>query len=182
MTGLTQVRLSGLGGQGIVMAGLLLGEAGVIEGRNVSGSNFYGAQARGSECRSEVIFSENPIDFPQVILADVLVSMSQGTYDRDSGEVREGSGLILYDKGLVTPLEGLNVTQVGFPATDHSVKQLKNQQMANIVLLGALIEITKLVTPRALRKAIGLHIQPRFQALNLKALQLGTTLGRPLNG
>ena len=77
MTWMTQVRLSGFGGQGIVMAGLLLGEAGVIEGRYVSGSNFYGAQARGSECRSEIVFSAAPIDFPQIIIADVLVSMSQ---------------------------------------------------------------------------------------------------------
>ena len=100
MPEITQVRLSGFGGQGIVLAGILLGEAGVIDGKYISGSNSYGAQARGSECKSEVVFSDRPIDFPHLTTADILVAMSQGAYDMFCEDVKERSGLILYDQVL----------------------------------------------------------------------------------
>ena len=73
------MRLSGFGGQGVVLAGILLGQAGVIDGKYVSGSNSYGAQARGSGCKSEIVFSDGPIDFPHLTTADILVAMSQGS-------------------------------------------------------------------------------------------------------
>ncbi len=107
------VRLAGFGGQGIVLAGLLLGEAGTIDGKFVAGSNSYGAQARGSACKAEVILSEEPIDYPHVIVADILVAMSQGAYDLFSREVKEPAGLILYDRTRVKANEALKLRQVG---------------------------------------------------------------------
>jgi 2-oxoglutarate ferredoxin oxidoreductase subunit gamma len=177
-----QVRLSGFGGQGTVLAGILLGEAGVIDGRYVSGSNSYGAQARGSGCKSEIVLSDRPIDFPQLIIADILMTMSQGAYDLFCEDVRETSGFILYDQGQVVPKERLNVTQMGVPATEQALKKLKNKQVANIVLLGALIEITKIVSPRAIQKAIHTHVSERFRRLNLKALATGMELARRIDG
>ncbi len=177
MTGITQVRLSGFGGQGIILAGLLLGQAGVIEGKHVAGSGSYGAQARGSGCKSEIVFSGSPIDFPHLITADILVAMSQGTYHTYCDDVRE-QGLIFYDKGLVTPKEGLSVKQRGVAATEISIKKFKNKQVANIVLLGAVVEATKMVSSKTIRKAITLHIGERFRALNLKALRTGMELGK----
>jgi 2-oxoglutarate ferredoxin oxidoreductase subunit gamma len=182
MSEIIQVCLSGFGGQGIILAGLLLGQAGVIDGRYVSGSSSYGAQARGSECRSEIVFSDHPIDYPHLIEVDHLIAMSQKTYDPYSKEVKEDSGFILYDHGTVTPKENLKVKQVGFPATEYSVKKLKNKQMANIVLLGAFVEITKLVSLKAIKKAICTHVSERFKEINLKALQLGMELARHRNG
>lgn len=182
MTDLRQVRWSGLGGQGVVLAGVLLGQAGVIDGKYVSGSNSYGAQARGSECRSEIIFSDGPIDFPHLVIADFLITMSQGTYGLYSKDVREASGLILYDSGLITPKEGLKVKQVGIPATEYAVKKLKNKQVANIILLGAFIEMTKIVSTKAIRKAIVLNVNEKFKNLNLKALQVGRDLSKMIHG
>jgi 2-oxoglutarate ferredoxin oxidoreductase subunit gamma len=182
MAEITQIRLSGFGGQGVVLAGVLLGEAGAIDGNHVSGSNSYGAQARGSGCKSEVIFSTGPIDFPHLIGADILIAMSQGAYDQSCGEVGEDSGLILYDQGPVTPKEGLKVKQIGIPATNQALKKLKNKQVANIVLLGALLEATKIVSIGAMEKAIKVHVSERFRALNLEALKLGQDLGREVNG
>jgi 2-oxoglutarate ferredoxin oxidoreductase subunit gamma len=182
MPNIMQVRLAGLGGQGVILAGLLLGQAGVFDGRSVSGSNFYGAQARGSGCKSEIAFSDGPIDFPHLVTADILVAMSQGAYDSLSDDVREETGLILYDHGWVTPKERAGVRQVGIPATEVSVKRLKSKQAANIVLLGAFVEITKMVSPGAVRKAIRLHVSEKFQGLNLKALQVGMELGRQVHG
>ncbi len=179
---ITQVRLSGFGGQGVVLAGILLGEAGVVDGRYVSGSNSYGAQARGSGCKSEIVLSDRPIDFPHLITADILVAMSQGAYDLFCEDVRETSGLILYDQGQVVPKEPLNVKQMGVPATEQALKKLKNKQVANIILLGALIEVTKIVTPKAVRKAIHIHVSERFLSLNLKALGAGMELARQIDG
>ncbi len=182
MAEITQVRLSGFGGQGIVLAGILLGEAGVIEGKYVAGSNSYGAQARGSSCKSEVVFSDEPIDFPHLITSDILVAMSQGAYDTFYADVKEKSGLILFDQGQVMPKEGLHAIQIGIPATEYGLKRLKNRQVANIILLGALIEATKIVSCKAMKKAIHTHVAERFRNLNLKALRIGIELGKRVHG
>jgi len=182
MNGMKQVRLSGFGGQGVVLAGLLLGQAGVFDGKYVSGSNSYGAQARGSGCKSEIIFSDGPVDFPHLTIADILVAMSQGAYDLYCQDVREESGLILYDPGLVNPKDDLKVMHVAIPATEVSIKRLQNKQAANILFLGALIEVTRIVSLQAMRKAISTHVGERFRPLNLKALRIGMELGRKRHG
>ena len=182
MAEIKQVRFSGTGGQGVLLAGALLGEAGVVEGKWVSGSNSYGAQARGSGCRSEIVFSSAPIDYPHLMVADFLVSMSQGTYDLYACDVREREGLILYDEGLVEPSEGRGIRQIGISATKEALRKLNNKQVANIVLLGAFVEITKIVSPRAVRKALKIHINERFRDLNLKAFEMGRALGREADG
>jgi 2-oxoglutarate ferredoxin oxidoreductase subunit gamma len=182
MPEITQVRLAGFGGQGIVLAGVLLGEAGVIDGKYIAGSNAYGAQARGSNCKSEIVFSDGPIDFPHLTIADILVSMSQEAYNTFCDDVKEKSGLILFDQNQVIPREGLNLIQMGIPATEYALKRLKNKQVANLILLGALIEITKIVSLKAVRKAIHTHGNERFRSLNLKALRLGVELGRRIHG
>ncbi len=182
MTEIKQVRISGLGGQGVVLAGLLLGQAGVLEGKNIAGSNSYGAQARGSGCKSEIVFSDGPISYPHLTIADILVAMSQGAYDLYFRDVREESGFILYDEGLVKPKEGLKMKQRGVPATEYGMKELKNKQVANIIILGVLVEITKIVSPQVLQKAIGLYINERFRNLNFKAFRLGMELGKKIHG
>jgi len=182
VTEIKQIRLSGFGGQGIILAGTLLGQAGVIDGKYVAESSSYGAQARGSGCKSEVVFSDRPIDFPRVTTADVLFVMSQGAYDVYYADVKADSGIILYDDGQVVAKEDLIVEQIGIPATDYAIKKLKNSQVANIILLGALIEISEIVPSLALQKAIRVHVSERFRSLNLKALRIGTDLGREVHG
>ncbi len=182
MSAITQVRLSGFGGQGIVLAGVLLGQAGVLDEKFVTGSNSYGAQARGSGCKAEVVFSDHPIDFPQVIVADILVAMSQGGYQQYAPEVRKPSGLILYDQGQVRAEADSDGQQIGIPATEWAIKKIKAKQSANIVMLGALTEITRLVSIQAMQKAIRLLVAERFRRLNLEALKIGTQLGRQTRG
>jgi 2-oxoglutarate ferredoxin oxidoreductase subunit gamma len=182
MSGITQIRLGGFGGQGIVLAGVLLGHAGVIEGKQVSVSNSYGVAARGSDCKSEIIFAESPIDYPHLIAADYFVAMSQGAYNTYLKDVRPDSGLVLFDEGFVKPREVPQVAQKAVPATNSAIARLKDRQAANIVLLGALVEASGIVTVKAIRKAIMTQIDERFRALNLKALSLGMELGRQLHG
>ena len=152
----------------------------MIGGKNVAGSGSYGAQARGSGCKSEIVFSDGPIDFPHLVTSDILVAMSQGAYHTYSKDVKQG-GLIFYDRGLVTPEQELRVKQSGIPATEISIKRLKNKQVANIVLLGVVVETTTIVSPKAVRKAIALHIGERFRALNLKAFRTGSELGKKID-
>lgn len=182
MNGMVQVRISGFGGQGIVLAGVLLGQAGVLEGKYVAGSNSYGAQARGSGCKAEVVLSDSPIDYPQVIAADILVVMSQGGYQQYQSEVKRPAGLILYDQGLVRPEAGSGVQQIGIAATDQALKQFKTQQPANLVMLGALIAVGHLVSIEAMGKAIRLEIPERFRKTNLQALKIGVKLGKEIRG
>jgi 2-oxoglutarate ferredoxin oxidoreductase subunit gamma len=182
MRPITQVRLSGFGGQGVVLAGVLLGQAGALDGRFVAGSNSYGAQARGSGCKAEIVLSDNPIDFPHLIVADILVAMSQGGYEQYAPDVRPASGLILFDQGQVKPKEDLPLRQLAIPATSRSIKFLKSKQAANMVFLGALIGITNILSVRAMQRAIRLHIPEGFRKLNLEALKIGLNIGRQIRG
>jgi 2-oxoglutarate ferredoxin oxidoreductase subunit gamma len=181
MSGYIQVRISGFGGQGIVLAGVLLGRAGVLEGRSVAGSNSYGAQARGSSCKAGVVLADGLIDFPHVITADILVVMSQGGYEQYKREVKPG-GLILYDHGLVHPEDDPEIKQFGISATDEALKKFKTQQPANLVMLGALIKVARLVSVQSMIKAVGLEIPERFRKINLEALKLGVRLGKQIHG
>jgi 2-oxoglutarate ferredoxin oxidoreductase subunit gamma len=108
--------------------------------------------------------------------------MSQRAYDDFYSDVKADSGLIFYDQGQVVPKEGLRVKQIGIPATEYAIKKLKNGQVAIIILLGALLENTDIVTIEAIREAIHTHVSERFLPINLKALRIGMELGRPANG
>ncbi len=179
MSGITQIRLGGFGGQGIVLAGVLLGHAGVIDGRSVSGSNSYGAQARGSACKAEVVLSDRPVDFPHVLEADVLVAMSQGAYDRFVGETKAG-GLVIYDSQLVSPGD-LELSHRPIRATDTAVREIENRQVANIVMLGALTVLTGVVSQTSMESAVSSHVPQRFREINLIALKRGFALGEAGN-
>ena len=176
MSGIIQIRLSGFGGQGIVLAGVLLGHAGVRDGRRAAGSNSYGAQARGSACKAEVILAENAVDFPHVLEADVLVAMSQGAYDRFIGETKT-SGLVIYDSQLTKPKVS-RIPHHPVPATEVAVREIGNKQVANIVMLGALITLTRAVSEKSMETAVCDHVPQRFKEVNVKALRRGFELGK----
>ena len=183
MAEIRQVRLSGFGGQGVVLAGMLLGEAGVIEGRHVAGSNSYGAQARGSGCKSEVVFSDGPIDFPHVVTADILVAMSQGAYQYVlSG--REG-------RIRTHPLRSRPGDSQGRPEskTDrgscHRIcfEEIEEQAGGQHRSLGKLSSRSQRSSlPGRFGKPSRIMSSERFKALNLKALRIGMELGRRFHG
>ncbi len=175
MSGIVQIRLGGLGGQGIVLAGILLGHAGIIDGRWVSGANSYGAQARGSACRAEVVLSEQPVDFPHILDVDILVAMSQSAYDQFVRDTKKG-GLVVFDKKLVEPDVSIPVHQP-IPATEVAIHELGNKQVANIVMLGALTALTNVISKQSIEAAIMDHVPTRFREINLRAVKTGYQLG-----
>jgi len=177
MAELKQVRLSGFGGQGVVLAGTILGYAAIRDGKWVAGSSSYGAQARGGSARSDVVVSDEPIVFPHVIEADILVAMAQTAYTKYTEELARGAWVI-YDDELVFPRQIEHATQIGIPATAFAIKELKQQQSANMVILGALAAVTGIASKEALGAAIKENVSERFKALNLEALELGFRLGK----
>jgi 2-oxoglutarate ferredoxin oxidoreductase subunit gamma len=173
-----QVRLCGFGGQGIILAGTILGYAAINDGKWVAGSSSYGAAARGGTCYSDVVISDGLIVYPHVIRADVLIALSQIAYDAYLKMVSPQDGTVIYDERLVSVRETDNLKQVGVSATELAIKELGSKQVANIVMLGAATLITKIVSKDALISAIDKNVPPRFRDLNLRAVDLGFKLGK----
>jgi 2-oxoglutarate ferredoxin oxidoreductase subunit gamma len=176
MAELTQVRLCGFGGQGIILAGVILGHAAIRDGRWVAGSSSYGAQARGGYARSDVVISDEPITFPHVIKADILIAMSQQAYDRYIEDIAHCAA-ILFEQQVVTPRRLHGITQRGIPATMRAIEELNQKQVANIVMLGAAVRATGIVSGKALLSAIESTVDEKFRAVNIKSAKIGFSLG-----
>ena len=173
-----QVILCGFGGQGIVLAGTILGQAAFSDGKWVSNTNSYGSAARGGACRAEVVISERPIIFPFVIAADTLIAMYQTAYDKYIGRVKPGEGVVIYDERFI-PEEMKGLRHVGVPATDTAVEELGTGIVANVIMLSAAVEMTDVVSKKALESAIRGIIPEKLRQLNLKAMDIGFRLGGP---
>ncbi len=172
-----QAVLCGYGGQGIVLAGQILGQAAFNDGKRVSGTNSYGAASRGGACRAEVVISDQPIIYPYVIETDVLIAMYQTAYSKYIGQVKRKGGLVIYDDGFVTPDRAAGLRYFPISATKTAIEELKSEVVANIIMLGAAAEITGLVTKDALRSAVAEIVVERLRELDLKAVETGFRLG-----
>ena len=171
----TEVRICGLGGQGVVLAGQILGRAAVYMGKNVVQTQSYGAEARGSTAKSEVIISNDRISFPKVRRCDLMIAMSQPALDAYINDLK-ADGRLLVDSGLVKKLpRSLKVH--GVAATEIARTKLDSKIFANVVMLGALTRITRLVNKEAMKKAIGESVAARTIDSNHKAFHLGFAAG-----
>ena len=173
-----EIRLSGSGGQGIILAATLLADAAVASGREVIGTQSYGPEARGGASKAEVIIADDEIDFPEVTAPVITVCLSQEAFDAYAPLTVPG-GLVVYDDRLVTaqplvaaqPLEGLRL--VGLPFTHLAETELGKAIAANIVMLGALQQLTGVVRADALEDAVRRRLPAKIVELNIRALKLG---------
>jgi 2-oxoglutarate ferredoxin oxidoreductase subunit gamma len=177
-TVMIQVRFTGLGGQGIILMGEILGEAAVMEKKYVGQTSSYGAEARGSACKSDVVISDSWIDYPEVMEADVLACMSQGTYEQNRGKVSAPQGLIFVDSQLIKPDSSSPLKHISIPATEKALKDLGNRMVANMILLGAVVRAAGLVREESLFQALSHRVSPSLRELNGKALALGLEMGK----
>jgi 2-oxoglutarate ferredoxin oxidoreductase subunit gamma len=168
-----QVRFAGLGGQGIILMGEILGEAAVIEKKFVGQTSTYGSEARGSACKTDVVISDSWIDYPEVTEADVLACMSQGTYEQHKTKVNPSTGIIFFDSPMVKPDPLSPLQHIPVPATERALKEIGNQMVANMILLGAVVRALGLVKEASLRQVLSNRIPPSFLELNMRALALG---------
>jgi len=163
--------IAGLGGQGILLAGNIVGTAvAVFEGLEASQIVAYGPEARGGRVFTEVIISDEEIDYPRVRRPDIAIVMCQRAYDEFGKAVAPG-GLLIYDPDLVEPEEQEGVKLVPIPATSTAEK-LGARISANMVMLGALTALCDLLEPEAVRRAIEMKVR-RALSTNLRAFDAG---------
>ncbi len=170
-----EIRISGLGGQGVVLAGQILGRAAVHDGKNVVQTQSYGAEARGSAAKSEVIISESKISFPSVRKCDILIAMSQTAVDEHLKDLKE-NGVLIVDSSMVQKIPETIARSFKIKASETAEKTLGAKIHANMVMLGALIKITKIVSMKALAKAIKETVSAKTVELNLHAYNEGLAL------
>lgn len=166
-----EVRLSGSGGQGLLLAGIILAESGIGDGKNAVQTQSYGPEARGGASKSEVIINTEEIDFPKVRHCDILLALTQKSYDQ-YGEGLRDDGIMILDSSVKVSNTG-NIKVYSVPITDTAALELKKPMVTNIVALGAIVEITKIVTKESLEAAILSRVPKGTEELNKKALQRG---------
>jgi 2-oxoglutarate ferredoxin oxidoreductase subunit gamma len=174
MTGIlsdrTEVRLAGEGGQGMILAGIILAEAAAIYGgKNAVQTQSYGPEARGGASKSEVVISSGEIDHPEVLEADVLVALSQEAYKKFSGDVKP-EGLLIVDADKV---EGASEKAIQIPITRMAFDTTGRQITANTVALGVLVGLTGVVSREAVEKAVTARAPRGTEEMNRKALEAG---------
>jgi 2-oxoglutarate ferredoxin oxidoreductase subunit gamma len=171
-----EIRLSGSGGQGLVTAGIILAEAaGLHSDRFVCQSQSYGPEARGGASKSEVIVSDEEIDYPKAIKPDVLLAMNQSACDAYLFDLKPGGALIV-DATLVKQLPTTRAAAI--PFTRIARTEIGKQAVANIVALGALVTITKVVAQRVLEEAVLARVPAGTEEMNRQALQAGIKAAR----
>lgn len=171
------VRLAGEGGQGVVTGGLVLAEAAVREGRNVVMTQSYAPQQRGGAARAEVIVSEEEIDYPKVLEADVLLALNQDGFDRFHGQMKRNGVIIAESTRVGGEVEG-HVMVLRLPLVEVSCQVAGSGQSANFVALGVISGLKGIIGPRALRAAVVARAPRASRKDNLKALSAGMLLGR----
>jgi 2-oxoglutarate ferredoxin oxidoreductase subunit gamma len=169
------VRISGLGGQGVVLAGQILGRAAAYDGKNVVQSQSYGAEARGSAAKSEVIISEDKIGFPAVRRCDILIAMNQNALDRHFKDLKE-DGMLMIDSTYLKKIPRTKAKIFKIPATEHAEKTFGDKIYANIIMLGALTKATSIVSEKAMEKAIRDSVAKKVTNTNREAYKKGKQL------
>jgi 2-oxoglutarate ferredoxin oxidoreductase subunit gamma len=171
-----EIRLTGSGGQGLVTAGIILAEAvGVYEGKSVCHSQSYGPEARGGASKSEVVVSDEEIDYPKAIKPDVLLAMNQSACDTYLFDLKP-RGTLIVDTTLVKQLPTKRAIEI--PFTRISRTEVGSETACNIVALGALAIITKIVSPKNLETAVLNRVPPGTEEMNKKALAAGFKAAR----
>ncbi len=170
-----EIRLAGTGGQGLITAGIILAEAAILDGKNVVQSQSYGPEARGGASKAEVIISEGEIYYPKTSNPDILLTMSQEACNKYFNDLKPG-GILIVDSTFITNVPSSSAYQI--PITKMTIDKLKKPVFANIVALGILCEITKIVTRKSLTKAVLERVPEAFIEQNKKALQLGIRLAK----
>ena len=177
MQSLTEIRIAGFGGQGVILAAAVIGKAAALfQGAYATMTQNFGPEARGGSCSAQVILSSEPILYPYVTQPDVLVVLSQEAYRRFAPELKHG-GILITEQDLV------RVDQIppgervfGVPAT-RLAEELGRKVVLNVVMVGFFGAITRLLDVDALRKAVADSVPPALQKLNLEAFEKGFGYG-----
>ena len=171
-----EIRFSGFGGQGVILAAVILGRAAALyDGKHAVQTQVYGPEARGGASMSAVIIDDEPILFPEVTVPDIYVIMSQEGFERYGAKAPREAVMIL-DPDLVEGRPSCPFVEV--PATTEARNTLGKVIVANIVMLGAVVAATGVVSDAAIEKAVLDSVPKGTEKLNLAALKRGMELIR----
>ncbi|NYT06752.1 MAG: 2-oxoacid:ferredoxin oxidoreductase subunit gamma [Methanomicrobiales archaeon] len=170
----TEIRFSGFGGQGIILAAVIVGRAAVMyDNKYAVQTQVYGPEARGGASMSAVIIDDEPVLFPKVTSPDIYVIMSQEGFEKYGVSV-SGGAIMLVDSSLVHSRPSCRCIEI--PATKEARESLGRDIVANIIMLGALVAATGVVSREAIEKAILDSVPRGTEELNLKAMKKGFEL------
>jgi len=177
----TELRLSGSGGQGLILAGVILAEAALLDGKRAIQSQSYGPEARGGSSKAEVIISDGEIDFVKVQKCDMLLCLTQESYDKYG---KEFTSVLVVDESIKVkdPQTGSSGQKpakvVKVPVLDTASEKLGKPMVANIIALGAVNGLLSLVSKESLVEAVMDRVPRGTEELNKKALEMGYGLVR----
>jgi len=170
-----EIRFAGFGGQGLLLAGIILGKTACLyAGKQAAQTQSYGTEARGGASQCNVVIDDQEITYVGVVNPDIFVVMSQEAYDKLIGEVKEG-GMVFYDSDLVRIQENPKLRQIPVSSTS-TAKDLGRQMVANVVMLGAVVEGTKIMDVDRVKACLKESVPPGTEELNLKAFEAGRSL------
>ena len=174
---LTEIRIAGFGGQGIILSATVLGKAASIhQGDFATMTQSFGPEARGGACSAQLLLSDSPILYPYVTQPDILVVLSQEAYTRFAPTLKDG-GTLIVEQDLVRVSEMKSKVKLySIPAT-RIAEELGKRMVLNSVVVGFFSAVTKLLKPAAVRHAVKDSVPPAFAELNLKAFEKGLEFG-----
>jgi 2-oxoglutarate ferredoxin oxidoreductase subunit gamma len=174
---LTELRIAGFGGQGVILSAIIIGKAASIyQGAYATMTQNFGPEARGGACSAQLLLSDQPILYPYVTQPDIMVVMSQEAYTRFVPELKEG-GILIVEQDLVRVTDLPRQTKVySCPAT-RLAEELGKRMVLNSVMVGFFAAVTQLLEPESVRKAVADSVPSGFRDLNLQAFDKGHAYG-----
>lgn len=173
-----EMRLAGLGGQGLILAGIIVAEAaGIYEGKEVVQTQAYGAETRGGFSRSDIVVSDEEILYPKASELDFLLAMSQSAYEEHVGSLKK-NGVLLLDSTYVSEVSGERTYAI--PFSKIAREKFGRENVANIMALGAITQVFSAISQESMEKAVLNRVPPRFIDLNKNAFKEGVKLGRKI--
>ena len=174
---LTEIRIAGFGGQGVILSAIVLGKAAsIFQGTFATMTQNFGPEARGGACSAQLVLSDSPVLYPYVTKPDILIAMSQEAYTRFIPELKDG-GILIVEQDLVRVSDLNKDIQVySVPAT-RIAEELGKRMVLNSVMVGFFTAVTQLLQADAVRKAVADSVPASFRELNLKAFEKGLEYG-----
>ncbi|HEY4716236.1 MAG TPA: 2-oxoacid:acceptor oxidoreductase family protein [bacterium] len=171
-----ELRLAGSGGQGLILASVILAEAAAIfENKNAVQTQSYGPEARGGSSKSDVVISAEEIDYPKATRMDILLVLTQEACDKYINDLKEG-GILIADSDLVKKIPDGNYKIMSVPISKTAAERVGKAFVANIVALGVIVGVSNIVSMDAIEKSVLSRVPKGTEELNKLALQQGFEL------
>jgi 2-oxoglutarate ferredoxin oxidoreductase subunit gamma len=174
-----EIRIAGMGGQGIVMAGVMIGRAAsIFGGKNVTMAQSYGPESRGGASKTEVMVSDERIDYPKIRKPNLIAIMSHEAYAKSLDDLNQDNVIVVIDPDVVQEDESTKTRRIFRVPATRIAEGLGKRIVANMVMVGAIVALTGAVDPAAVEKAIAKYTPRGTEKLNLDAFRRGYEFAR----